>query len=388
MTQTIQALRLNGSERIDPRNPGGSLTRNLAVEHITTPEPGPGEILAEPLFVGVCGSDSSASLGKSNFSWVERPRTIGHECSARVVAFGPGAQGSGAEGRDTEGWAGLKVGDLFTPIPQRGCGDPRCRGCRRGRWNYCPRKQILGFHRDGALAQRMVLEADRCVPLRPGLSPQHAALVEPLSVVTQAIQRKCTIRPGDDVVVTGCGIMGLMAAELARAAGARVAITGMAHDRDVRLKLAAERGFTPIVVAPDQPLHERLAAGVEALDGSRFGDDFEDGRVDVLLECSGAPTALAQAGLCVHPEGTICVIATYPDLVPFEATAFTRAGQQLVGVMGSSREDFVNAQLLIERGVFDPEPYTRPYSFDNVIDALADSMAARTTKAVLQIHGA
>jgi threonine dehydrogenase-like Zn-dependent dehydrogenase len=377
MLDPVTALRLNGSERIDPFDPRGPLTRNLAVEEVQLADPGPGEILVEPLFVGVCGSDTSASLGKPNFSWVERPRTIGHECSARILAFGPGADGFG----------GLKLGDVVTPIPQRGCGDPRCRGCRRGRWNYCPRKRILGFHRDGALALRMVLEVDRCVPLRPELSPLQGAVVEPLSVVAQGVQRKCTIRPGMDVVVTGCGIMGLMAAELAKAAGARVAITGIDRDRDVRLALAASRGFTPIVVSEDVPLRERLRRGIEAVDGGgRFGSDYEDGLVDLLLECSGAPSTLASAGLSVQPEGTICVIATYPAQVAFEATAFTRSGQTMVGVMGSSREDFENAQLLIARGVFPVEPYAQLYPFERVIEAMDDSIAARTTKAVLAVN--
>jgi L-iditol 2-dehydrogenase len=372
----VQALRLNGSERIDPLDPKGPLTRNIAVETVEVGDPGPGEFLVEPLYVGVCGSDNSACLGKPNFSWVERPRTIGHECSARIVAFGEGA----------EGFGGLKIGDVVTPIPQRGCGDPRCRGCRRGRWNYCPRKRILGFHRDGALAERMVLEADRCVPLRAGLTPLQGAIVEPLSVVAQGLLRKATIRPGMDVVVTGCGIMGLMAAELAKAAGARVAITGIERDRDVRLKLAAERGFTPIVVSADEPLHEKLRSGVEALDGTRFGSDFDNGLVDMLVECSGAPPALGSAGLSVQPEGTICVIATYPGNPSFEATSFTRTGQTMVGVMGSSREDFENAQLLIERGIFPADPYAQIYPFTSLMDAMDDSIAARTTKAILEVH--
>ncbi len=372
----VQALRLNGSERIDPLDPKGPLTRNIAVETVEVGDPGPGEFLVEPLYVGVCGSDNSACLGKPNFSWVERPRTIGHECSARIVAFGEGA----------EGFGGLKIGDVVTPIPQRGCGDPRCRGCRRGRWNYCPRKRILGFHRDGALAERMVLEADRCVPLRAGLTPLQGAIVEPLSVVAQGLLRKATIRPGMDVVVTGCGIMGLMAAELAKAAGARVAITGIERDRDVRLKLAAERGFTPIVVSADEPLHEKLRSGVEALDGTRFGSDFDSGLVDMLVECSGAPPALGSAGLSVQPEGTICVIATYPGNPSFEATSFTRTGQTMVGVMGSSREDFENAQLLIERGIFPADPYAQIYPFTSLMDAMDDSIAARTTKAILEVH--
>jgi len=374
MTTTTAALRLVGSTPIDPAT--GSVTGNLAIEDVLIGDPGPGEVLVEPLFAGVCGSDNSACLGKANFSWVQRPRTLGHEFSARILAFGPGA----------EGHAGLKRGDIICALAMRGCQDPRCRGCRRGKWNYCRRKRIIGFHRDGALAKRAILEVDRCVPLRPGITPLQAALVEPLSVVAQGVLRKCGIQPGMDVVVTGCGIMGLMAAELARAAGGRVAITGIERDREVRLALAAQHGFVPIVVSNEVPLHERLKLGVEALDGTRFGDTFEDGLVDVLIECSGAPASLATAGLAVQPEGTICTIATYPCDVAFGATAFTRSGQAMQGVMGSSHEDYDNAQLLLQRGVLPVEVYTQLYQFENALTAMSDSIGARTTKAVIQVQ--
>jgi L-iditol 2-dehydrogenase len=376
MSHRVPALRLVGSEPIDPAT--GPSTRNLTIAEVEIGEPGPGEVLVEPLFAGVCGSDNSASLGKANFSWVQRPRTLGHEFSARILAFGPGA----------EGHAGLRVGDVVCALAMRGCQDPRCRGCRRGRWNYCRRKRIIGFHRDGGLGKRAVLEVDRCVPLRPGITPLQAALVEPLSVVAQGVLRKCGIQPGMDVVVSGCGIMGLMAAELARAAGGRVAITGIERDRDVRLRLARQRGFLPIVVSEELPLHERLRQGVEALDGTRFGDTFDDGLVDVLIECSGAPASLATAGLAVEPEGTICTIATYPCDVAFGATAFTRSGQSMQGVMGSSHEDYDHAQLLLLRGVLPVEVYARTYSFARALDALADSIAATTPKAVVQVQDA
>jgi len=376
MTSTVPALRLVGSAAIDPAT--SSSTGNLAMADVVIGDPGPGEVLVEPLFVGVCGSDNSASLGKANFSWVQRPRTLGHEFSARILAFGP----------NSEGHAGLRVGDVVCALAMRGCQDPRCRGCRRGKWNYCRRKRIIGFHRDGGLARRTILEVDRCVPLRPGITPLQAALIEPLSVVAQGVLRKCGIQPGMDVVVSGCGIMGLMAAELARAAGGRVAITGIERDRSVRLQLAEKRGFLPIVVTPEVPLHERLRQGVEARDGTRFGDAFDDGLVDVLIECSGAPSSLSTAGLSVQPEGTICTIATYPCDVSFGATAFTRSGQAMQGVMGSSHEDYDNAQLLLQRGVLPVEAYATTYAFGDAIAALADSIAAKTPKAVVQVNGA
>jgi len=376
LSQTIKALRLNGTEYINPGKPEGAVTRNLSVESVTLPEPAEGEVLVEPMFVGICGSDNSASTGKPNFTWVERPRTIGHEASGRIIGFGP----------NTEGTCGLKLGDVVCIIPMRGCDDPRCRGCRRGRPNYCRKKKIFGFHRDGAMAEQMVVNVGRCMPLAEGLTALQGSVVEPLSVVAQGIHRKSNIQPGMDVVVSGCGIIGLMAAELARAAGARVAVTGVERDRNVRLKLAQERGFVPIVVSEESPLHEQLASGVEDLDGRRFGDAYENGTVDCLIECSGFPPALGTAGLSVQLEGHICVIATFGADVTFGATAFTRSGQSMQGVMGSNREDFETAQALLQRGVFPVEVYSQQYSFDNVVEAMEESIMAKTPKAILAIN--
>ncbi len=376
MAETITALRLNGTEYINPGKPEGAITRNLAVESVTLPEPGQGEVLVEPLFVGICGSDNSASCGKPNFTWVQRPRTIGHEASGRIVGFGP----------NTEESCELEIGDVVCIIPMNGCGDLRCRGCSRGRPNYCRKKKIFGFHRDGAMAEKMVVNIERCMPLVDGLTALQGAVVEPLSVVAQAVHRKSNIQPGMDVIVSGCGIIGLMAAELARASGARVAVTGIEQDRNVRLKLAQERGFIPIVVSQEKPLHEQLAAGIEDLEGRRFGDTYENGTVDCLIECSGFPPALGSAGLSVQLEGHICVIATFGADVTFGATAFTRSGQSMQGVMGSNREDFQNAQNLLQRGVFPVDVYSQQYSFNDAMTAMEESITAKTPKAILAVN--
>ncbi len=376
LAESIKSLRLNGKEYINPGKLTGPVTRNLAVETVRLREPGVGEVVVEPIYVGICGSDNSASTGKPNFDWVQRPRTIGHEASGRIVAFGP----------DTDVGSGLKMGDIVCIIPMQGCGDPRCRGCRRGRPNYCRQKQIFGFHCDGAMAERMIVNVDRCLPLAAGLTPLQGSIVEPLSVVVQAIHRKSNLQPGMDVVVSGCGIIGLMAAELARAAGARVAVTGVEQDRAIRLKLAEQRGFVPIVVSNERPLHEQLAAGIEDLNGNRFGDAYEKGTVDCLIECSGFPAALGTAGLSVQLEGSICVIATFGAEVPFNATAFTRSGQSMQGVMGSNREDFEIAQKLLQGGVFPVELYSQQYAFDHVLEAMEDSIMAKTPKAILAIN--
>ncbi|TFG74311.1 MAG: zinc-binding dehydrogenase, partial [Flavobacteriales bacterium] len=197
MSEKIKGFCLQGSEKIYP-NGEGSVTRNTAVVEMEIPALKTGEILAKTLYTGICGSDNSAALGKSNFDWVERPRIIGHEFSAEVMALGPGDHGD------------LKVGDIFTPLAMLGCQEEDCPACSVAKWNLCPNKQIIGFHRNGGFGQQVVLESDRVVPLMKGLTPEQGALVEPLSIIVNALHNKCNIKPVQDVVVTGCGIIGLM----------------------------------------------------------------------------------------------------------------------------------------------------------------------------------
>lgn len=370
MTNAIKGFCLHGREKIYP-NSGVSVTSNTSVVDMDLPGLKEGEILAKTLYTGICGSDNSASLGKPNFDWVERPRVIGHEFSAEVLELGPGDHGD------------VKVGDVFTPLAMLGCQDQDCPACSVAKWNLCPNKQIIGFHRNGGFGQQVVLESDRVVHLIDGLTPEQGALVEPLSIIVNALHNKCNIKPGQDVVVTGCGIIGLMSAELARAAGARVAVTGIAHDRDIRLKKAKERGFITIEVSPDHTLSIQLSKGIVDDKGIPFGTN---GKVDLLIECSGVPQVLTEAIDVVRPEGDICVIATYPKEVEINATHLTRTSLNMRGSMGSCRDDYMVAQKLMVTGVFPSEHYTNFYDFENITQAFEDSIKANNVKAVIKMN--
>lgn len=372
MSKPIQGFCLHGKEKIYPATDDGALTRNTAVVEMKTVPLKEGEIRAKTLCTGICGSDNSASLAKPNFDWVQRPRIIGHEFSAEIMELGPGDHGD------------LNVGDVFTPLAMLGCQDEECPACSVSKWNLCPSKQIIGFHRDGGFGQQVVLESDRVVPLMNGLSPEEGALVEPLSVVVNALHSKCNIKPGDDVIVTGCGIIGLMSAEVARAAGARVAVTGIAHDRDIRLKKAKEQGFITIEVSPENSLTDQLKKGVVDAKGIPFGT--ANGQVDLVIECSGVPPVLTEAIAVVRPEGDICVIATYPKEVSINATHLTRTSLSMRGSMGSCREDYMVAQKLMVTGVFPAKEYTNMYSFDDITQAFEDSIKANNVKAVIKMN--
>jgi L-iditol 2-dehydrogenase len=370
MSQSIKGFCLHGREKILPDS-GIQVTRNTAVVDMELPELKEGEIRAKTLYTGICGSDNSAALGKPNFDWVERPRIIGHEFSAEVLELGPGDHGE------------VKVGDIFTPLAMLGCQDETCPACSVAKWNLCPSKQIIGFHRNGGFGQQVVLESDRVVPLMKGLTQEQGALVEPLSVIVNALNNKCSIKPGQDVVVTGCGIIGLMSAELARAAGARVAVTGIAHDVGVRLKKAAERGFITIVVSPDNSLTSQLAKGITDHNGVPFA---ANGKVDLLIECSGVAQVLTEAISVVRPEGDICVIATYPKEVAVNATHLTRTSLNMRGSMGSCRDDYMVAQKLMVTGIFPSEHYINRYAFNDINQAFEDSILANNVKAVIKMN--
>lgn len=370
MSETVKGFCLQGKEKIYP-NSGVSVTSNTAVVTMDLPALKEGEIRAKTLYTGICGSDNSASIGKANFDWVQRPRIIGHEFSAEVLELGPGDHGD------------VKVGDVFTPLAMLGCQDEDCPACSVAKWNLCPQKQIIGFHRNGGFGQQVILESDRVVPLMDGLTAAQGALVEPLSIITNALYNKCAIKPGDDVVVTGCGIIGLMSAEVARAAGARVAVTGIAHDRDIRLKKAKERGFITLEVSPENTLTNQLQNGINDEAGIPFGTH---GKVDLLIECSGVPAVLTEAIDVVRPEGDICVIATYGQDVAINATHLTRTSLNMRGSMGSCRDDYMAAMKLMVTGVFPAEHYTDLYEFENVTQAFEDSIKAQNMKAVVKMN--
>lgn len=370
MEDTIKGFCLHGREKIRLES-AMPVTHNTSVVDMELPSLKEGEIRARTLYTGICGSDNSAALGKSNFDWVERPRIIGHEFSAEVLELGPGDHGD------------LQIGDIFTPLAMLGCRDESCPACSVAKWNLCPSKEIIGFHRNGGFGQQVILESDRVVPLMKGLTAEQGALVEPLSVVVNALHNKCAIKPGQDVVVTGCGIIGMMSAELARAAGARVVVTGIAHDLEVRLKIAAARGFITMVVSPQKPLALQLKEGVTDSRGIPFGSR---GKVDLLIECSGVPQVLSEAITVVRPEGDICVIATYPQEVSIQATHLTRTSLNMRGAMGSCREDYMVAQKLLVTGVFPSGPYVNSYEFNDITRAFQDSILANNMKAVIKMN--
>ena len=248
--------------------------RDLRVEQRAMPEPGPREVLVEIAAVGVCGSDVHYyEHGRIGPFVVREPLVLGHESAGRVAALGSEVTRHA-------------VGDRVTLEPGVPCG--RCRECRAGRYNLCRDVRFFATPPiDGAFANYVTIHEDFAFALPDSVSDEAGALMEPLSVGIWAC-RKASVSPGDRVLVTGAGPIGLLAQQCALAFGAtEVTITDVS---DARLALARRTGATRAL---------------------RAGEDV--GEVDALIECSGHPAALAAGIAALRPAGTAVIVGMGPE---------------------------------------------------------------------------
>ncbi|MBU2668897.1 alcohol dehydrogenase catalytic domain-containing protein [Actinoplanes bogorensis] len=168
---------------------------DVALTDVPDPTPGPGEVVLAVRAAGLCGTDLHV-VGEAAV-----PGMIpGHELSGEVV----------------HGVPGLPVGTLVAVNPLIPCG--RCVRCTAGRTNLCRDRSAVGVNRHGGAAEFLALPAVACFDAT-GLTPERAAIVEPVACVLHGFDRLGPVA-GDDVLVYGAGPMGLLAAAYARHSGA------------------------------------------------------------------------------------------------------------------------------------------------------------------------
>ena len=253
---------------------------HIEVRDVPEPQPGPGEAKIRVAACGICGSD--IHVRHDTFPYWP-PVILGHEFTGTIVALGPDCRR-------------FKEGDRVVAEPHtRACG--QCYLCRTGNIQICPEKRSPGWGIDGGMAEYICYPERLLHRIPDNMTWDQAAIVEPTAnIVTDLIERT-GVMPGDFVVVQGPGPIGLLAAIVARAAGAReVALIGTPGDLALRLKKAAELGFARRVNVGETNAAEAIL-------------DWTGGiGADVVVECSGAPKAIAGTVDLVRKKGRICVI--------------------------------------------------------------------------------
>jgi L-iditol 2-dehydrogenase len=239
----------------------------------------PGHVVLDVVGAGICGTDLHIADGEYE---TVTPVTMGHEVSGVVAEVGEGVE---------EAWLGARVASetYFST-----CG--RCKHCRAGRINLCAERRSIGTHVDGAFAPRLAVPSTNLHRLPDWLDGRTAALLEPLACVCHSVlEPEPTVRAGDDVLVIGPGPVGLLAAQVARAAGGEVRVRGTPRD-DRRLAAARGLGFETSTTE-DEPVW-----------------------ADVVIECSGSEAGIAH-GLVAARRGARHVqigLSGNPVALPFD----------------------------------------------------------------------
>ena len=328
----------------------------IRVREVARPRPGPGRVLLEVGAASVCGSDLHIWHWAPAFHAVLKPpRVIGHEFVGRVAELGPGVEGPPVGER--------VVAESIVP-----CG--RCRRCRIGRASICDNFQIRGVHRDGGMAEYVLAEPRLLHRLPDNLSFEQASLIEPLSVATHAVLQRSGLRAGDLALVFGPGPIGLLVAQVARAAGARVVVAGVEVDQAVRLPAAQQLGLGAINVE-----REQVPAGLQRLTGRD--------RADLAFECDGSGAALRTALETVVKGGTVVLVALYGGPVDTDVAWVVRRELSLEATYAANWIDYERSMSFLERGAVRVDPLIRTYALAEAERAFGDALARRVLKPVL-----
>lgn len=294
--------------------------RDVRLEEMLTPQVGPGEVLMRVEASGICGTDL--------LEWYrlhKAPLVLGHEVAGVIVAVGEGVER-------------CRVGDRICAAHHVPCNT--CHYCRSGHHTVCDTLRRTSFDPGGfseyVRLPRINIEQG-IFPLPEEVSFEEASFVEPLACVLRG-QRLAHFQPGQNVLVIGSGIAGLLHIQLARVSGAGYI---MATDIvDYRLKAAGRLGADVAVQAREYtPTYLREVA---------------DGRLaDLVVVCSGAASAIEQALESVERGGTILFFApTEPGVtVPLSVNdLFWRNEITLASSYGGSPADYAAALELIQAG--------------------------------------
>ena len=254
---------------------------NIAVREAQKPVPGVADILIKVDACGICGTDRHLFLGEFPS---EPPVTLGHEFAGMIEAVGPEV-------------TGLRPGMRVTGDPNIACG--RCPECHRGRVNLCRNLRAIGIHRDGGFAEYVCIPEEQAHRLPDDLDPLHGAFCEPLACCIHGVDM-AGIKAGDSVVVLGGGLIGLLAVQLARLAGATrvVLVTRSAEKRRLGEALGATMSVDP------------SGGGVEALVCGENG--LLPGGADKVIEAAGVAETVAEAPRLACRGGTVLVLGVLP----------------------------------------------------------------------------
>ncbi|MER5261023.1 L-threonine 3-dehydrogenase [Actinosynnema sp. NPDC002837] len=331
----------------------------LSLTDVPDPTPGTGDVVVRVLRTGICGTDLHID------SWdewaahnISAPLVLGHEFVGEVVETGAAV-------------TGVKVGDLVSGEGHLVCGT--CRNCKAGRRHLCAKTRGLGVHSDGAFAQYVVLPEQNAWVHRAPVDLDVAAIFDPFGNAVHTALSFPVI--GEDVLITGAGPIGIMAAAVAKHAGARnVVITDVSEHR---LDLARKVG---VDLALD--VTERTIADAQTELGMSEG-------FDVGMEMSGKPVALQEMiGNMAH-GGRVAILGLPAEEFAVDWSSVVLKMLQIKGIYGREMfETWYSMSVLLQRGLDLSPVITHRFDYTAFDEAFATAREGKCGKVILDWTGA
>ncbi len=294
----------------------------MEIRDIPEPKPGPGQVKIEVKEAGICGSD--LHIYHSDIAIpVNPPVVVGHEFSGVVTEVG-------------EGVTKFKPGDrVVSETAYHYCGV--CDFCREGFYNLCVERKTLGYWFNGVFTKYTLVPEGRVHIIPESIDFTTAAMTEPLACVVHAVYDLTKIVAGDVVLVSGPGAVGIMAAQVAKAHGATVIVSGTNVDEE-RLAMAKELGADYAINIQKESLPDLISKLTKG-----YG-------VDVVLECSGAAPGIDAALNLIKKRGYFTQIGLPGKKIEFDIEKICYKELHFTGSLGSRNASWRKAIQLLEEG--------------------------------------
>jgi threonine 3-dehydrogenase len=276
----------------------------LWLDEVEVPTPGDGDVLIRVRKTSICGTDLHIHHWDAwAHATIPVPMVIGHEFMGEIAAVGANV-------------VGLEIGQRVTGEGHITCG--HCRNCRGGRREFCHNHISVGVTRQGAFAEYVVLPDQNVFFVPAHIDDNVAAVLDPLGNATHTSLRYDVV--GEDVLITGAGPIGMMAAAIVRHIGARnVVVTDVNR---YRLEMASKLGATHVADASS----EQLASVMTDL---RMTEGF-----DVGLEMSGAESAFNQMLHVMNHGGRIAALGIPAGPMTLDINDVIFKGLEIQGIYG------------------------------------------------------
>ena len=326
----------------------------LWMERVPVPEPGPQDVLIKVRKSAICGTDVHIwKWDEFSAKTVPVPMVVGHEFCGEIVDMGKAA-------------TKYRIGQRVSGEGHITCGT--CRNCRAGRGHLCRNTKGVGVHRPGSFAEYLCIPESNVVPIPDDIPDDIAAIFDPFgNAVHTALSFDLV---GEDVLVTGAGPIGIMAAAVARHVGARhVVITDV---NPARLELAAKVADVVPVNVAEQDLTETVAK-------LKMKEGF-----DVGLEMSGNQQALDQMVEALVMGGRIALLGIPPGKSPVDWSRIVFKAITIKGVYGREIfETWYKMIAMLQNGLDISGVITHRFGVRDFAEGFAAMKSGQSGKVVL-----